>query len=298
MSAADDLKIALSALAEAMNTELSRLLPLPEGPEARVFEAMRYATLDGGKRLRPFFVIQTAKLFNVSDSSALQVAAAIEMVHCYSLVHDDLPAMDNDDLRRGRPTAHKAFDEATALLAGDALLTKAFEVLAQPSTHADPQVRIELVRLLSEAAGSAGMVGGQMIDLLASGLDMDILAVTRLQNMKTGQLIGFSCEAGAVLGKAPWQMRQALKAYAHDLGVAFQIADDLLDVEGDAAQVGKAVHKDAEAGKATFVSLLGVDKARERADLLATQAVAHLACFDTKADLLRAAARFVVERRA
>jgi farnesyl diphosphate synthase len=287
----------LADTATAVNQELDRLLPLIEGPENRLIEAMRYSTLDGGKRLRPFFVLQTARLFNVAEQAALRVAAAIEMVHCYSLVHDDLPAMDDDDLRRGRPTCHKAFDEATAVLAGDALLTKAFEVVAGPATHSDPQVRCELVWELATASGAQGMVGGQMFDLRAAELDMDVQAVTRLQNLKTGRLIGFACEAGAVLGKAPRQLRNALKAYAHDLGLAFQIADDLLDVEGDPAQVGKGLHKDADAGKATFVSLLGVERARAQADMLSHQACGHLDCFDDKADLLREAARFVVERR-
>jgi farnesyl diphosphate synthase len=290
------LKSALNATAAAVNEELDRLLPLTEEPEGRLYEAIRYSTLDGGKRLRPFFVMQTSRLFNVSEQGALRVAAAIEMVHCYSLIHDDLPAMDDDDLRRGRPTCHKAFDEATAILAGDALLTKAFEVLAGPATHSDPQVRCELVWELATASGGQGMVGGQMFDLRAGDLDMDVAAVTRLQNLKTGRLIGFSCEAGAVLGKAPWQLRQALKAYAHDLGLAFQIADDLLDIEGDPEKVGKGLRKDADAGKATFVSLLGVERARDQADMLSRQAIAHLECFDDKADLLREAARFVVER--
>jgi farnesyl diphosphate synthase len=290
------LKAALAETAIAVNAELDRLLPLAEGPENRLIEAMRYSTLDGGKRLRPFFVLQTSALFNVADQAAQRVAAVIEMVHCYSLVHDDLPAMDDDDLRRGRPTCHKAFDEATAILAGDALLTKAFEVLAGPSTHSDPQVRCELVWELASAAGAQGMVGGQMFDLRAAELEMDVQAVTRLQNLKTGRLIDFSCEAGAILGKAPRQLRQALKAYAHDLGLAFQIADDLLDVEGDPSQVGKGLRKDAEAGKATFVSLLGIERARAQADMLARQAAQHLDCFDEKADLLREAARFVVER--
>jgi len=291
------LKDGLEQTAQAMNEELERLLPLPDGAERQLVEAMRYASLDGGKRLRPFFVLQTAHLFNVSEQGALRVAAAIEMVHCYSLVHDDLPAMDDDDLRRGRPTVHKKFDEATAILAGDALLTKAFEVLAGPATHSDPQVRCELVRELAVASGGNGMVGGQMLDLLAAELEMDMIAVTRLQQMKTGRLIGFSCEAGAVMGKAAPQLRQALKAYAHDIGLAFQIADDILDVEGDPALVGKGLHKDDEAGKATFVSLLGLDRARAQADALVEQAIAHLDVFDEKADLLREAARFVVERR-
>jgi farnesyl diphosphate synthase len=287
----------LAAVGRQMNDALARILPLADGPEKRLQEAMRYATLDGGKRLRPFLVLNSARLFKVTEEGALKVALAIELVHCYSLVHDDLPAMDDDDLRRGRPTCHKAFDEATAILAGDALLTKAFELLADPITHSDPAVRCELVAELAAAAGEHGMVGGQMFDLLANGLDMDVAAVTRLQNLKTGRLIGFSCEAGAILGKAPWPQRQALKAYAHDLGLAFQIADDLLDVEGDPDEVGKGLRKDADAGKATFVSLLGVERARTQADMLWKQAVSHLSCFDEVADPLRAAAQFVVERR-
>lgn len=289
---------AMKQAAEAVNVELDRLLSLPEGPEAQVVEAMRYASLDGGKRLRPFLVLQSAALFNVSYSSALRVACAIEMVHCYSLVHDDLPCMDDDDLRRGRPTCHRQFDEATALLAGDALLTRAFEVLAAEPTHADPAVRCQLVADLAHASGAAGMVGGQMVDLRAAELSMDVAAITRLQQMKTGRLIGFSCEAGAVLAKASPNLRLALRNYAHDLGLAFQIADDLLDVEGDATQVGKRVGKDADAGKATFVSLLGVERARAQARMLAEQASTHLDPFGDKADLLRATARFVVERQA
>lgn len=292
------LAAALKTTGEAVNAELDRLLPLPEGPEVRVIEAMRYASLDGGKRLRPFLVLQSASLFSVSPSAALRVGCAVEMVHCYSLVHDDLPCMDDDDLRRGRPTCHRQFDEATALLAGDALLTRAFEVLAAESTHPDPAVRCALVGELAHASGGAGMVGGQMVDLRAAELDMDVAAITRLQQMKTGRLIGFSCEAGALLAKAAPSLRQALRNYAHDLGLAFQIADDLLDVEGDAAQVGKRVGKDADAGKATFVSLLGVERARAQARMLADQACAHLDPFGDKADLLRATARFVVERQA
>lgn len=291
------LAAALKQAAEAVNAEMERLLPLPDGPEARVVEAMRYSSLDGGKRLRPFLVLQSAALFNVAPSSALRVGCAIEMVHCYSLIHDDLPCMDDDDLRRGRPTCHRRFDEATALLAGDALLTRAFDVLAAEPTHADPAVRCALVAELAHSAGAAGMVGGQMIDLRAAELTMDVAAITRLQQMKTGRLIGFSCEAGAVLAKVSPNLRQALRNYAHDLGLAFQIADDLLDVEGDCAQVGKRVGKDADAGKATFVSVLGVDRARAQARLLADQACAHLDPFGDKADLLRATARFVVERQ-
>lgn len=293
-----DLATVLKASAEAVNAELDRLLPMPEGPERRVHDAMRYATLGGGKRLRPFLVLQSAALFNVSPQAALRVACAIEMVHCYSLIHDDLPCMDDDDLRRGRPTCHRQFDEATALLAGDGLQSRAFEVLAAEATHPDPQVRCQLVWELAHAAGGMGMVGGQMVDLQAADLTMDVAAITRLQQMKTGRLIGFSCEAGAILAKAAPNLRQALKNYAHDLGLAFQIADDLLDVEGDVEQVGKRVGKDADAGKATFVSLLGAERARAQARLLADQACAHLDPFGQKADLLRDTARFVVERQA
>lgn len=289
---------ALAEAAESVENTLDTLLPEREAPEAELFQAMRYATLGGGKRLRPFLVLASSELFGVAKSCALRAAAAIEFVHCYSLVHDDLPAMDDDDLRRGRPTVHKKFDEATAILAGDALLTFAFEVLAAPATHSDPVVRCELIAALAKAAGAEGMVGGQMFDLAAGDLKLDIGAITRLQRLKTGQLIAFSCEAGAILGKAPPQMRHALQAYAHDLGLAFQIADDLLDVQGDEAEVGKKLGKDAEAGKATFISILGIERAREQADLLAQQAATHLDLFEKKADLLRSVARFVVERRA
>ena len=294
---APSLSDALAQVAEAVNDELDRLLPLPDGLESRVVEAMRYSALDGGKRLRPFLVMQSAGLFNVSPSSALRVAAAIEMIHCYSLIHDDLPCMDNDDLRRGRPTCHRQFDEQTALLAGDALLTKAFEILASEPTHTDANVRCELVWELAHASGAAGMVGGQMVDLRASETEMDVPAITRLQQMKTGRLFDFSCIAGAVLAKAPQQLRHALRSYAHDMGLAFQIADDILDVEGDVATVGKQTGKDADAGKATFISLMGLERAKAQADMLADQAIAHLAPFDEKADLLRATAKFVVNRR-
>jgi len=218
------------------------------------------------------------------------------MVHAYSLIHDDLPAMDNSDLRRGRPTCHIEFDDATAVLAGDGLLTMAFEVLSDPDTHGDPAVRIELVRALATAAGGAGMVGGQMIDLIAEKRPLDIAAITRLQRMKTGALIAFACEAGAILAKATGESRTALRGYAHDLGVAFQIADDLLDVEGSAAETGKPVGADAAAGKATFVSILGVERARAQAELLVDQAVAHLDLFERRAELLRQVARFVINR--
>ncbi len=288
---------ALAQAAQLTDVALDKLLIVPPDLEARVYEAMRYAALAPGKRLRPFLVLAGARLFGVARRCALQVATAIEMVHAYSLVHDDLPVMDDSDLRRGRPTCHKEFDEATAVLAGDGLLTAAFGVLADPDTHGDPAVRCELVAALAAAAGAAGMVGGQMIDLIAEHRTLDIGAITRLQRMKTGALIAFSCEAGAILAKAPNEPRSALRGYAHDLGLAFQIADDLLDVEGSEAETGKPVGADAAAGKATFVSILGVSRARAQAELLVGQAVAHLDLFEQRAELLREAARFVIARR-
>lgn len=290
----DDAAAMTARLTDAV---LDRLLTVPPGLEARVYEAMRYSVLSPGKRLRPLLVLASAQLFGVARRSALQVAAAVEMVHAYSLIHDDLPAMDNSDLRRGRPTNHRRFDEATAVLAGDGLLTMAFEVLADPDTHGDAAVRVELVSTLASAAGAAGMVGGQMIDLIAEKQGLDIGAITRLQRMKTGALIAFSCEAGAILAKAAPELRLALRGYAHDLGLAFQIADDLLDVEGSAAEIGKPVGADAAAGKATFVSILGIERARAQAELLINQAVAHLDLFEERAELLRQVARFVVNRR-
>ncbi len=292
-----DLARAMSDFAGHLEDVLNKLLPLDNAPERDLLEAMRYATLDGGKRVRPFLVNETAGLFGVSENSALRVGAALEMVHCYSLVHDDLPAMDDDALRRGKPTVHKRFDEATAILAGDALLTRAFNILASDSTHSNPSVRCELVLELSLAAGAHGMVGGQMIDLKAESADLDIGAITRLQRLKTGRLIDFGCQAGAILGRAPTSAREALRGYTHDMGLAFQIADDLLDITGDAATVGKAVGKDVTKGKATFVSVLGVERARDQANHLADQAINHLKLFDSKADHLRALARFVVERK-
>jgi farnesyl diphosphate synthase len=290
------LKRALDETAEAVDAEMNRLLPEGDGLESRVFEAMNYAIMAGGKRLRPFLLITSASLFNVARRSAVRAAAAIEMVHTYSLVHDDLPAMDNDDLRRGKPTCHVKYGEATAILVGDGLLTLAFGVLADRETHGDPEVRCELISQLAAAAGAKGMVGGQMMDLAAEKLSLDIGAITHLQQLKTGKLIAFSCEAGAILGKAPAAARAALHAYAHDLGLAFQIADDLLDAVGDERQTGKKVGKDAGAGKATFVSILGIERARAQAEMLAEQAARHLDLFEEKADLLRDVARFVVER--
>jgi len=288
---------ALSEHASDIEKTLDRLLPRVEGPESRLAEAMRYAALGGGKRFRPFLVAQSARLFAVNSESALRAAAAAECVHIYSLVHDDMPCMDDDDLRHGKPAVHKAFDEATAMLAGDALLTLAFEIIADPATHERARVRIELVRRLAAAAGARGMVGGQMIDLKSEGAPLDIGGITRLQLLKTGALIAFSCEAGAVLGRASVEAEHALHAYAHDMGLAYQIADDLLDAEGDPDLMGKRTGKDAAAGKATFVSILGTDRARAQARMLAEQAVQHLDLFDERADLLRQAAHFVITRR-
>jgi farnesyl diphosphate synthase len=276
---------------------MDRLLPGGPEPELKLFQAMRYAVLSGGKRLRPFFVVASADLFNVARPGALRAAAAVEFVHAYSLVHDDLPAMDDDDLRRGQPTVHCQFDEATAILVGDALQALAFEVLADPATHGDPAVRVELMRSLAAAAGAHGMVGGQMLDLMAADDSYGIGQITRMQRLKTGAMIAFACTAGAILGKAAEPSRHALQAYAHDLGLAFQIADDLIDATGSTAEAGKAVGKDKGRGKATFVDILGVARARDQAELLAQQAAKHLDLFAEKADLLRQAARFVVGRR-
>ena len=276
---------------------LDQLLAVEDATEHRLHEAMRYASLEGGKRLRPFLAMQSASLFGVGERSALRTGSALELVHCYSLVHDDLPAMDDDDLRRGKPTVHKQFDEATAILSGDALLPLAFEVLVHPETHPNANVRIELVNALARASGACGMVGGQMIDLQAEHEAFDIAQITRLQRLKTGELIAYACEAGAILGQASKQSREALRDYAHDLGLAFQIADDLLDVEGSIEEVGKAVNKDADAGKATFVSILGTERARSQANRLADQAIAHLSIFGDKAERLCQVAKFVVERK-
>ena len=288
----------LTRTGEAVTEELDRLLPPDDGPEHQLMEAVRYAALLGGKRVRPFLTLSAADVFGVDSRCALRAAAAIEMVHCYSLVHDDLPAMDDDDLRRGMPTVHVKYDEATAILAGDALLTRAFEVLADDATHQDGGVRAELVANLAAAAGPLGMVGGQMLDLVAHQHDLDMSEVARLQRMKTGALINASVMAGAILGKASDNARHKLLGYAHDLGLAFQIVDDLLDAEGDEAQVGKRTGKDEAQGKATFVSLLGLEGAREQAHILGAQAIEHLDIFEEKADPLRHMAYFVVNRAA
>ncbi len=288
---------ALAGIAAEVELALDELLPLPEGPEARVVEAMRYAALGGGKRMSAFLVMETARLFGVDRRCAARVAASVEMLHAYSLVHDDLPAMDDDDMRRGKPSTHKAFDEATAILAGDALLTRAMELLAEPDTHDSAEARCELVMALGHASGARGMVGGQMIDILAEGETLTAEQIGRLQALKTGRLIQYSAEAGGILGRANLHQRHALMAYGRDVGAAFQIADDLLDVEVSSEEAGKATGKDAAAGKATLVSILGIDRARAQAEALSAQAVHHLDSFDDKASHLRALAAFVVARR-
>ncbi len=291
------LKNAMAATSQAVERTIEPFLAVPSGPEARVVEAMRYAFFSGGKRLRPFLVLASADLFGVDKKQALRVAAAVECVHCYSLIHDDLPAMDDDDVRRGKPTVHKAFDEATAILAGDALMTLAFEILSNEHSHPDPNVRLRLIQELAKASGHHGMVGGQMIDLTADEHALGEADIHRLQQMKTGALISYATEAGAILGHASSQAISSIQGYARDLGLAFQIADDLLDVEGDASEVGKATGKDADAGKATLVSIMGVDRARNQAAILADQAIEHLSSFDDKAALLRAVAHFAIFRR-
>lgn len=284
---------AIQDSASAVTSEIDRLLPLQEGMGGRLTEAMRYSALAGGKRLRPFLVVASAELFSVSPSSALTVAAAAELLHCYSLVHDDLPAMDDSDMRRDQPSCHKEFDEATAILAGDGLLTYAFEILTHQRSHPDPSVRLELIRCMAEAAGPRGMVEGQMMDIVSENKELSIGAVTRLQRLKTGELFAFSCEAGAILGKAPQQIRSALKAFAHDIGLAFQITDDLLDAE---PQLQGKRRKLGEDDKPNFVTILGVEKAKLQAKILSDQAIAHLDVFDGGADLLRDFARYIVER--
>ncbi|MBB3983002.1 farnesyl diphosphate synthase [Sphingobium fontiphilum] len=282
--------------AQAVDHLFDQLFAVPQDPRRSLYEAMRHAAIGGGKRLRPLLVSATGDLFNVAQDSALRVGVAVECIHVYSLVHDDLPAMDNDDMRRGRPTVHRAFDEATAILAGDCLHDMAFEILVDEATHGDPFVRCELVKALALASGPAGMAGGQMMDLEAEKASFDLPTVTRLQQLKTGALIGFCVEAGAILGHVPHEGRTGLRGYARDIGLAFQIVDDLLDVEGDEALAGKALGKDAAAGKETFVSLLGVERAREQAHMLVDQAKAHLHGFGAQADLLRAIADYIVER--
>lgn len=296
MSTTGLLKPALKAIAEDIDQSFDLLLPVPGDPRDRLVEAMRYATIGGGKRVRPLLVCATAALFGVSREAAVRVGTAIEAIHVYSLIHDDLPCMDNDALRHGKPTVHLAFDDAAAVLAGDALHDFAFEVLSDPATSGDPFTRIELIRTLATASGMNGMCGGQMMDIVAETSSFDLPTVTRLQQLKTGALLSASVEMGAILGKVPPEGRTHLRGYARDIGLAFQIADDLLDAEGDEAAAGKALRKDEAQGKETFLSLLGADRAREQARILVDQAIEFLASYGPEADLLRELARFIVER--
>ena len=287
---------AMTAIAADIDARFDRLLAVPDDARADLYRAMRHAAIGGGKRLRPLLLIATADLLGVDRECSGRAAVALEAIHVYSLIHDDLPAMDDDDLRRGKPTVHKAYDEATAILAGDSLHALAFEVLGDEATHPDPFVRAELVLDLARAAGPAGMAGGQAMDLEAEQASFDLATVTRLQALKTGALIAASVEAGAILGRVPPAGRTGLRGYARDIGLAFQIADDLLDVEGDEVAVGKALRKDEAAGKETLLSLLGPDRAREQATMLVEQAVEHLHGYGAEADLLRAVARYVLSR--
>ena len=290
------MKVSLAEAARQTDMTLEALLPMPSGYHARVLEAMRYAVFAGGKRLRPFLVLASAALFDVPQERALRVAAAIEALHTYSLVHDDLPCMDDDDLRRGQPTTHKKFDEATAVLAGDALLTLAFEILADPATHPSAEVRCQLIALLARAGGSEGMIGGQMMDIDAPNQSHGPDEVILLQQMKTGALFEFSCEAGAILGQRGAEDRERLKGYARDFGLAFQITDDLIDETSTAEAAGKAVGKDKDQGKATLVSLYGVDGARDQARALADSAADAVAVYGPAAAPLEALPYYLIGR--
>lgn len=293
----ETLAASLGTAARAIESTIDRLLPMVEGDESVLIEAMRYAALGGGKRLRGYLVTEIAGIFGAEPEGALRVAASVEMLHAYSLVHDDLPAMDDDDLRRGQPSAHKKFDEAIAILAGDALQTSAFEILADEATHSDPSVRIALVTALAQASGAAGMVGGQVVDIRGEGKSLPLDQVRRLHAMKTGALIRYAAEAGAILGGATRVQRDAIIAYGRDIGTAFQVADDVLDTTASAEELGKTAGKDEAAGKSTYVSLLGIDGARAEAARLVEQATQALTSFGTEAAALRALAHYIVERR-
>jgi farnesyl diphosphate synthase len=287
---------ALADIAADVDAAFDAMLPIPDDARARLVEAMRYAAIGGGKHIRPLLLTATAQLYGVDRDAAIRAGIAVESIHAYSLIHDDLPCMDDDAMRHGKPTVHRAFDEATAVLAGDALHAFAFEVLADPAVSADPFVRVELLRTLGEASGLHGMAGGQMMDLVAESSQFDLPTITRLQQLKTGALLAASVEMGAIMGHVPPEGRTHLRGYARDIGLAFQIADDLIDYEGDASVAGKAVGKDEAAGKQTFLTLLGPDRAREQARILVEQAIAHLGDHGSEADLLRAIAHYIVER--
>lgn len=295
-----DIRAELKDFALSFNEELKQYFPMPQGPEKRVVEAMEYSVLNGGKRIRPFLVKETANLFDVPLNQSSRVGAALEMLHVYSLIHDDLPAMDNDDLRRGKPTCHKQFDEATAVLAGDALLTYAFEIMSHKNTHPDAKIRCQLVQLLAQAAGGfRGMVAGQMLDLLAENMSAPQNSedlIYSIEEMKTGRLLRFAIEAGAVLGGADLAFHNALMLYARKIGLTFQISDDILDVEGDQALVGKTLHKDEAQNKLTFVSLYGLQGAKDLARKLTDEAIEALSVFGDKAEKLVNLAEFIINR--
>ena len=290
------LKDSLNKTQKEIDKTIKLLLPNGKGLEKKLFEAIHYSILSSGKRLRPFLLVQSAKLFDVDEKQALRVASSIEMIQAYSLIHDDLPSMDNDSLRRGLPTTHKKYNEATEILAADSLLTLSFEILSNNLTHSDPKIRCDLIYELAKAAGAYGMVAGQMMDLEAENKKLSIGVITRIQRLKTGALIAFSCNAGAILGRAEKKDKFALQGYAHDIGLAYQIRDDLLDVTSTTKKLGKKVNKDKKAGKKNFVSILGKDRAKKQLEFLGNQAIKHLEIFDNKADLLREVARFIVER--
>ena len=295
-AAGDRLRSAIVQVQREVDALFDLLLPIPDDSRARLFEAMRYAAIGGGKRMRPLLAVAVADLFGVDRESALRAGCAVEAIHVYSLIHDDLPCMDDDAMRHGKPTVHLAFDQATAVLAGDALHALAFEMLGDPAAIADPFVSAQMIATLARASGMDGMAGGQMMDIAAHGADYDLHTITRLQQLKTGALLGAAVEMGAILGHVPPDARLPLRAYARDIGLAFQIADDLLDVEGDEGAAGKALRKDDGQGKQTFVSLMGIDHARQQANALVEQAIGHLGHYGSEADILRDLARYVVER--